>query len=55
MDRRKIQKQREAVLKHYGGDVVKTAKLLDLDVELDILREYNGWLVGVADIPRVEA
>lgn len=38
------EKQREAVLKYYKGDVVKTTKFFDLDVEADLMEDYYNWI-----------
>lgn len=40
-----FEKQREAALKFYSDDVVKTTKFFDLDVEADLLEDYHDWIV----------
>lgn len=43
------EKQREALLKYYKGEVTKTSKFLDIDSELSLLMMQDHWAMEIAD------
>lgn len=49
------EKQREAILKYYGGNVAKTTEFLDVSVEWRLLMKHRRWVDEEADFAMNES